>query len=207
MDITSNIAKLKKAGVQRILSDTDLRELFHKTALEVFGENCLNCDGKIQQKFTELINHQNPELMSKLKYRLKKGTVISMNSPSWKEDINNDNLTNQKAEMLLNITLKYIDRFEDAPDIEKLRKMKEQGVKTLKEALSKGASGKKVASHEDSLKEELIALDNIGKATADKILKVYPTKDVLLDAINADVDMPFLGAREAAAKEGLKALK
>ena len=187
---------LRKAGIERILKDKDLRALFHEVALKIFGQNCLNCDGKIREQYSLLLTK--PYKMES-KYKLKKDDVISMSSPDWKEDLSNANMTDKKAEALLNRTLKYIFRFEEAPNIEELRIAAESGVKTLDEAMGK-------TDPAPTYSDELTDLKGIGDTTAEKIVNVYPTKDLLLDAIEHDVDMAFLGRYEDRVKEALKAL-
>lgn len=44
---------------------------------------------------------------------------------------------------------------------------------------------------EKSFKEELIALNRIGKETAEDIIKVFPSKELLIKAINAGEYLPF----------------
>jgi predicted flap endonuclease-1-like 5' DNA nuclease len=244
--LESNVDILRKVGIEKILSETHYRKLFHETALAVFGENCVNCDGKIRDKYVQLLNLKTITRMKNGKYKLNDGDVISMNSPDWKEDISNANLTDKKAEQLLNMNLGYIKRFQEAPHLEKLKKLAEQGCKTLKEAKGQkpdepqadaapaetadappateapaatdeapaeeakdetSDDQQAAAADQGNLRDELIALPGIGETIADKILNVYPTKDVLLDAVKQDVPMDFLGARENAAKKGLKELK
>ncbi len=194
-EIQKKIQILRQVGIEKILSDPDTRGLFHEVATKVFGENCLNCDGKIREKFVLLLTKTD---FMESKYKLKKDTLISMNSPDWKEDISNSNLTNEKAEMLLNMSLSYIKLFEEAPELEKLKKAHEEGARSLSEV------GKvKVVL---TFSEELIALKGIGKSTAKKLIEKYPTKDLLIDALSNDDDFSFLGRFEDAAKDGLKAL-
>ena len=143
----------------------------------------------------------NTTKMDTPKYKLKDKAFITMNAPDWKEDLIPQNLTDKKAEALLNRSLKYIKFFEIAPNIEQLRKQAEMGVKTLNEAMySKSDS-------EDSFFNSLTALKGIGKSTAEKIVNVYPTKDLLIDALENEVDMAFLGKFETSITKALKEIK
>ena len=194
------LKRLKEAGIDRILSNLELRRTFHEVAIRVFGQNCLNCDSKIREQYKQLIKLKSIK-MNEAKYQLKEGAFISMSAPDWKEDLTTANLTDKKAEALLNRSLKYIKFFEVAPNIENLRKQADDGVKTLRAAL-----GENPNKSEPTYFDELIVLKNIGPSAAKKLMDVYPTKDLLIDAIGQDEQMPFLGRFERGVQEGLKEL-
>mgnify|MGYP007078648048 CR=1 FL=1 len=61
---------LREAGIDKILQDKDLRLLFHEVAISIFGENCLNCENKIRDKYAQLLKMNIME-KSELKYKLK----------------------------------------------------------------------------------------------------------------------------------------
>ncbi len=191
---------LKNAGIDKILKDVELRQIFHEVAVSVFGNNCLNCDSSIREKYIQLVK-LNSINMNEPKYQLKEDAFITMNAPDWKQDIVPEGLTDKIAEALLNRDLKYIKYFEVAPNIEMLRKASEDGVRTLHAALGEGPNLK-----EPTYYDELIALKNIGPSSAEKLMKTFPTKDLLKDAITQETEMSFLGRFESAVKEGLKGL-
>ena len=175
--MNENIEILKEAGIDKILNDPELRALFHETATRILGQNCLNCEGKIRENYNLLINKNNNEMVES-KYALNLNDVIIMNAPDWKEDLSNANMTDSKAESLLNRNLKYIFRFAKAPDLEELKIKAEEGVRTLAQA-----RGKQRSNQELSYFDQLIALPKIGKATAEKIEKAFPNKESLKDGL------------------------
>lgn len=191
------IESLLKAGIERILNESELRAEFHKVATQVFGENCLNCDGSIREKFTQLTK-LNSSKMETLNYKLREGRLISVQL--WNKDFSNKNLTNKDAVALLNLSFSYIKDFVEAPHIEELKALQEQGVKSYKEAL---ALIEKENQPEPTYDEKLVACKGIGKATANKIMKAYPTEELLIDALKSGEEIDFLKPEQIAALKSM----
>lgn len=208
-DIVDKIEILRLVGIEQVLASEKYRMMFHEVALSIYGENCLNCTGKIREKYSQIIKLNHVEIMEKseLKYKLKPG-VITMTAPDMKGDISNHNLTNELAESLLERNLAYIKRFEEAPNLEALKKLQSEGVKTLSEAIKK--MGKKSDSGSSDQPKEyidiLIDINGIAKTTAKKLVEKYPTMELLKQALIDDVEMDFLGKGEKRYKKALSIL-
>lgn len=178
------IKELQNIGIDNILRDKDLTRKFVKVANKYLPEFCVTCNHVLRDKFYQLINHKNPIDMSKSKFKLKKGTVISMTTEDWKEDITEVTITDEKAKKMLALSAAYIRYFDEAPNMDKYL-----------EAVKSNTPVEKETSYRDNL----IALKGIGEATADKIIENYATEADLDKAVNEGQDMEFLseGAQEA----------
>lgn len=192
----NDLETLRQAGLDKVLTNYKLRLMFSKLAEEKFGSSCLNCTNKLKSQYREMFKTENMG-----QYKLKPGSVIHMTSDDWKGDIGNGNLTDEIAEKLLNRNLKYISYFSEAPNIERLRKGVQEGVRTLNELV-----GVEDIVHEETYLNELIAIAGIGQILAEKLVANFPTKDVLLDAVEHEVSMPFLGSKESTVKTLLKGI-
>ena len=194
----TDLETLREAGIERVLRNPEMRQLFHEEAKRVFGEACLNCTGKIREQYKEMFNNQKPEKKMGT-YKLRKGSIIHMTATDWKATYGTGNMTDEIAVRLLNRDLRYIKFFEDAPDIERLRKAVTRNVRTLSEL-----NGEEEPIVNVSYLDKLTSINGIGTSTATKILEHYPTEEVLRDALEHDVQLTFMGVYEEATRNALQ---
>ncbi len=197
----TDLDTLKNAGIGKVLSNPELRQLFHEVAKREFGESCLNCTGKIREQYEKLFDDKfngKPKI-NMGEYKLRKGAIIHMTAADWKATYGTGNMTDEIAVRLLNRDLRYVKFFDDCPNIEKIRKAMSENVRTLEEL-----NGHQEPELNVSYYDKLIALNGIGDRMAKKIIDNYPTEEVLRDALEHEVQMDFFGVYEEGIKVSLK---
>lgn len=108
-----------------------------------------------------------------------------------------------KEGLVVKVSEKEIKESEKAA-LKAEKDAKELKAKEFKESESKKVEESKKAEGGNSYLNELVAINGIGKSTAEDIIKVFPTKDSLKKGIAKEQDLPF---REDVVKLLIKTFK